>query len=307
MRYTIGVDIGGTNIKAGLVWKGKVIKKINLLTRADDGPEQCINQIKSAVQYFIDQASAIGIGIAGIIDSKDGVVRYSPNLTGWSNIELARILSQTFEKPVKIINDVNAILLGEWIYGAGKGFKNIFLFTLGTGIGGAAVCEGRLLFGANGFAGEFGHTVINFNGPECLCRNFGCLERYVGARYIVELAEKKIKKSVSRLNKYRQLSPRLIAEEAKKGDRVAQEVFEEIGYYIGIGLSNIINLFDPEIVIISGGIARAGKIIFEPVRKTVAQKVLGPEYRKIKIIPAKLGDNGGILGSAHFVRARDLS
>ncbi len=307
MKYTIGVDIGGTNIKAGLVCDGKVVKKITIRTRAEHGPQACINQIKSAVQYFIDRASGIGIGIAGIIDSKNGVVRYSPNLIGWKDIKLARILRQAFKKPVKIINDVNAILLGEWLYGAGKGYRNIFLFTLGTGIGGAAVCEGRLLFGANGFAGEFGHTVINFNGPECLCGNFGCLERYGGARYIVELARKKIKSSTSRLKKYRVLNPKLIADEAKKGDRVAQEIFKEVGYYIGIGISNIINLFDPEIVIVSGGIARAGKILFAPMRKTVAQRILGPEYRRIKIIPAKLGDNGGILGSAHFVRARNFS
>lgn len=307
MKYTIGVDVGGTNIKAGLVCKEEVIEKIILSTKAQDGPEKCITQIKFAVQHFIDRASAIGIGIAGIIDSKNGVVRYSPNLIGWRNIELAKILNQIFKKPVKIINDVNAILLGEWIYGAAKGYKNVFLFTLGTGIGGAAICEGKLLFGANGFAGEFGHTVINFNGPECLCGSSGCLERYVGARYIVELARNKIKKSVSSLKKYHLLTPKLIAEQVKKGDRVALTVFNEIGYYIGVGVSNVINLFDPELVIISGGIARAGKILFEPIRKTVAERILGSEYRRIKIVPAKLGDKGGILGSAYFVRTRNFS
>ncbi|MGQ9817141.1 MAG: ROK family protein [bacterium] len=307
MKCTIGVDIGGTNIKAGLVCKERVIEKIMLSTKAEDGPEKCITQIKSAIQHFIDRGSAIGVGIAGIIDSVNGVVRYSPNLRGWRNIKLARILNQTFNKPVKLINDVNAILLGEWIYGAGRGYKNIFLFTLGTGIGGAAICEGKLLFGANGFAGEFGHSVINFNGPECLCGNFGCLESYAGARYIVELAQKKSRKSASNLRKYDLLTPKLIAEEARKGDRVAQEVFDEIGYYIGVGISNIINLFDPELVLVSGGIARAGKILFEPIRKTVAQKILCPEYRHTKIVPAKLYDSGGILGAAYFVRTRNLS
>lgn len=302
MKYTLGIDIGGTNIKAGIIYRDKVIKKVNLLTRGDDGPQECINQIKKAIRNFVKEASTIGIGIAGIIDSKNGIVRYSPNLRGWQDVELGKILKKEFKIPVKILNDVNAILLGEYIYGAGRGYKNVFLFTLGTGVGGAVICEDRLLFGTNGFAGEFGHTVINFNGPKCLCGNYGCLERYVGAKYIVELAKRKISKVESRLKDYKELTPKLIADEAKKGDRVAKEVFEEIAYYIGIGVSNIVNLFDPEVVIISGGISQAGKILFEPIRKIVKERILGPNYRRLKIIPAKLGDDAGILGSAYFAR-----
>ncbi|MEO0123176.1 MAG: ROK family protein [candidate division WOR-3 bacterium] len=304
MKFAIGIDVGGTNIKAGLVFKGRVIKKEKLPTLADAGPEECINQIKNAIKNFVKASSSIGIGIAGIIDSRNGIVRYSPNLKGWYDIELARILKKEFKRSVKILNDVNAILLGEWIYGAGKGYKNIFLFTLGTGVGGAAICEGKMLFGANGFAGEFGHTVINFNGPKCVCGNFGCLERYVGSRYIVELALRKLARKKSSLRKYNNLTPKIIASEARKGDSVAREVFEEIGYYIGIGVSNIINLFDPDIVIISGGISNAGKILFEPIKKTVKRLILGPEYRNVKIVPAKLGDDAGILGSAHFANAK---
>uniref|UniRef100_A0A7V0Z549 ROK family protein n=1 Tax=candidate division WOR-3 bacterium TaxID=2052148 RepID=A0A7V0Z549_UNCW3 len=303
MRYTLGIDIGGTNIKAGLVHKENVIKRIGLKTKAEDGPDRCLAQIKSIIRSF-NNISKIGIGIAGIIDSQKGIVRYSPNLKGWYNIKLAEPLKKEFKTTIRILNDVNAILLGEWIYGAGKGYKNIFLFTLGTGVGGAAVCEGKLLFGASGFAGEFGHTVINFNGPECACGNYGCLERYVGSRHIVEIAKKKIAEKRSNLKNYKDLTPKIIANEAKKGDAVAKEVFEEIGYYIGIGVSNIINLFDPEVVIISGGISRAGKILFEPIRRTIRERVLGLEYRNLKIVPAKLGDDAGILGAAHFADYR---
>ncbi len=299
MRYTLGIDIGGTNIKAGLVHKGNVIKKISFETKAEDGPDNCIAQIKSIIRSF-NNISNIGIGIAGIIDSKKGIVRYSPNLKGWYNIKLTEPLKKEFKTTVRILNDVNAILLGEWIYGAGKGYKNIFLFTLGTGVGGAAVCEGKLLFGANGFAGEFGHTVISFNGPECVCGNYGCLERYVGSRYIVELTKKKLARKRSNLKNYKDPTPKIIANEAKKGDTVAKEVFEEIGNYIGIGVSNIINLFDPEVVIISGGISRAGKILFDPIKRTVRERILGLKYRNLKIVPAKLGDGAGIIGAAHF-------
>ncbi len=300
MKFAIGIDVGGTNIKAGVVFNGRVFKKEILSTLAGEGPEICINQIKTAIKNFVKISSSIGIGIAGIIDSKNGVVRYSPNLKGWHDIKLAKILRHEFKKPVKILNDVNAILLGEWIYGAGKGYNNVFLFTLGTGVGGAAICEGQMLFGTNGFAGEFGHTVINFNGPKCACGNFGCLERYVGSRYILEIALRKSKRKKSSLKKYNLLTPKIIASEAKKGDPVAREVFEEIGYYIGIGVSNIINLFDPEIIIISGGISNAGSILFKPIRKTLKKLILGPQYRNVQIVPAKLGDDAGILGAAYF-------
>jgi glucokinase len=302
MKYKafIGVDIGGTNIKSALVINGKIKNRIKLSTKANLGVTKSIRQIKLAIEPFIKKASAIGIGIAGIIDSKNGIVRFSPNLKGWHTITLASILKNEFKKPVKILNDANAICLGEWKYGAARGYNNVFLFTLGTGVGGAAVCEGKLLVGANSFAGELGHTVIKYDGPKCRCGNYGCLERYVGARYINSLAQKKIKKKKSSLKNYKRLTPEIIAQEAKKGDTIAQEVFSEIGYYIGIGVTNIIDLFDPDIVVMSGGISRAGRPLFEPIKKTVFQKVLGAEYRNYKVVPAQLGDDAGILGAVSF-------
>ncbi len=300
MSDTIGIDVGGTNIKAGLVHNNKVIRKVVLPTMADKGPDFCIAQIKKAIKSFQTKVLKVGIGIAGIVDSKNGIVKYSPNFKGWFDIQLADILRKESGKEVRLLNDVNAVLLGEWQYGAGRGYNNLFLFTVGTGIGGAAVCEGKMVFGANGFAGEFGHTIIKYNGPKCVCGKKGCLERFVGSRYIVQRALSKIKSQRSTLRKYKLLTPRVIAQEARNGDIVALKVFEETGYYIGIGVSNIINLLDPEVVIISGGIARAGRILFESIRKTVRKIVIGNQYRQYKIIPAKLGDNAGILGSAYF-------
>lgn len=296
----VGVDIGGTNIKSALVRYGKIKSRITLPTKAHLGPEESINQIKSAIRPFIKKAHGIGIGIAGLIDSNKGIVKFSPNLPGWHNIKLVQILKKEFKKPVRILNDVDAICLGEWKYGAGKGYNNVFLFTLGTGVGGAAICEGKPLFGAHGFAGEFGHSVIKFNGPQCLCGNYGCVERFVGAQYIVALAKRKMKKERSSLKKYKNLTPRIIAQEAKKGDSVSKKIFLEIGFYIGIGVANIIALFDPGVVIISGGVSRAGRILFEPIRKTVVKRVMGAEYRNYKIIPPKLGDDAGILGAVYF-------
>ena len=163
----IGIDIGGTNIKAALIKNSKIIKSVKVPSHANKEPAVLITQIKKAIRSFTDPVSGIGIGIAGIIDSKKGIVRYSPNLAGWTDVRLAYIIKKEYKVPVSILNDVNAICLGEWKYGAGRGYDNIFLFTLGTGVGGDAVCQGGLLFGANGFAGEFGHSVIKFDGKNC--------------------------------------------------------------------------------------------------------------------------------------------
>jgi len=289
----IGIDVGGTNIKSGLVNRNLIIRRYLIPTLTNSGLDATLNQIFNAVYKLGGDFSAIGIGIAGIIDSKNGIVRFSPNLKGWHNVKLAEILKKEFKKPVRILNDVNAILFGEWLFGAGRGYKNVFLFTLGTGVGGAMVCEGKMVFGYNGFAGEFGHMTIKFDGAKCLCGNYGCLERYVGARAIIKLAQRKMAKYDSSLKKLPQLTPEIIAQEAKRGDKVARDVFSEIGEIIGIGISNIINFLDPEVVIVSGGIARAGRILFEPI-------ILGEKYRSFKILPGQLGDDAGILGAAHF-------
>ncbi|HEX7319399.1 MAG TPA: ROK family protein [bacterium] len=301
----LGLDIGGTNIKAGVVNAGKIVRRYRFPTRAHQR-QAAVEQIKRVVDRFAGRISAVGIGCAGIIDSEKGIVRYSPNFAGWENVELGPILARDFNKPVRVINDVNAIMLGEWKYGAARGYDNAFLFTLGTGVGGAAVVEGKLLFGACGFAGEFGHTTIDFKGPRCACGNRGCLERYVGSRHIVDLARRLIRNERSALRAYGALSPRIIAREARRGDRVARAVFDRIGTYIGIGVSSIVNLLDPEIVIVSGGIARAGAILFDPVRRTVDQLILGATFRDLKIIPAKLGDDAGVLGAAAWAAEKSV-
>lgn len=302
----VGVDVGGTNIKAALVQDSRVQERTRLPTKVHLGLKVSLQQIKSGIRPFITRAHGVGIGIAGLVDSKKGVVRFSPNLPGWHNIKLARILKEEFRKPVKILNDVDAFCLGEWQYGAAKGYDNVFLFTLGTGVGGAAICEGRPLFGAHGFAGEFGHSIIKYNGRKCPCGNRGCLETYVGAHHIVALAKRKMRKERSAMRRYKDLTPKIIAREAKKGDKVARKVFSEIGYYIGAGVTNIIVLFDPDVVIISGGVSRAGKILFDPIRKIVAQRVIGAEYRRSKILPPKLGDDAGVIGAVYYASSSKL-
>lgn len=300
----IGIDVGGTNIKAALVLGRKIIGRSRRATLAKAGAQHTIRQIKSTIEPLQKEAHSISIGIAGIIDSQNGVVKYSPNLKGWNDIPLATILHKEFNLPTHVLNDVDAICLGEWKYGVARGHDNVFLFTLGTGVGGAAICEGKLLFGANRFAGEFGHTTINWKGPKCVCGHHGHLERYVGAKYIVALAKKKMRVRKSSLSQYSVLTPEIIARAAKGADNVAIEVFAEIGYYIGIGVANILALFDPDIVVITGGIAHAGRVLFDPVRKSVKQLVLGASMRHYRIVAARLGDDAGILGAALFAQMK---
>jgi glucokinase len=294
----IGLDVGGTNIKAGLVRNGKIIQRGHYPTRTRKSDRSVVDQIRSAIRDYGDRAATIGIGIAGIIDSPRGIVRYSPNL-GWEDMPLGKILTKEFHRPVRIINDVNAILYGEWHYGAARGYDDVFLFTLGTGVGGAAICGGKMVFGANGFAGEFGHATINFNGPKCTCGNYGCLESYVGTKFFLRRARRRMRKIPTRLRRYPRLTPKIIGDEAKKGDRLSRELFGEIGYYLGIGISNLLNLFDPALIVISGGIARAGRFLFPPIRQVVKDTDQGARHRRYKIVTGKLGDDAGILGAAY--------
>ena len=299
----VGVDVGGTNIKCARVQNGEILERVIVETRAEDGFEHSYKQILSGLGSLTKKVRGIGIGIAGIIDSAEGIVRYSPNMPGWDDIPLARLLKKKFGVRVRILNDVNAFCLGEWQFGAARGCSDVFMLTVGTGVGGAAVCSGRPQFGAHGFAGEIGHMMIKEDGKKCLCGNRGCLEGYVGVKPIVRLARKLMRKKKSSLRKYRSITPQIIAEEARKDDRIARRVYERIGYYLGVGITNIIHLYDPQIVIVSGGISKAGRILFDPLRKTVKQHVMGSTYRKCRIVPPALGDNGGVLGAVYFAKS----
>ena len=300
MPSLIGVDIGGTNIKAALIQGGRITRRRRIPTNAHQGVTAVINQIARAIDG-LEKKAAVGVGIAGLIDSVHGIVRFSPNLRGWHNVPLARLLGQRTGVRVRITNDVNAITLGEWKFGAGRGARNMFCFTLGTGVGGGIVANGELVTGRNNMAGEFGHMTIAHQGLECKCGNIGCLERYVGAEYIVKLAQKKMAGRKTALKRYDRLTPKIIAETARH-DRVAREVFAEVGACIGAGLVNIIHLLDPEVVVITGGISRAGRVLFDPIKDVLQKRAMSYQTRGVRLMPGKLGDDAGMLGAAYFAR-----
>lgn len=298
MPGLIGVDIGGTNIKAALIQGGRITRRRRIPTNAHQGVAAVINQIARAIDG-LGKKAAVGVGIAGLIDSERGIVRFSPNLRGWHNVPLARLLTQRTGVRVKLTNDVNAITLGEWKFGAGRGARNMFCFTLGTGVGGGIVANGELVTGRNNMAGEFGHMTIDHVGRACKCGNTGCLERYVGAEYIVALAKKMMRGKKTVLKRFTKLTPRIIAVAARR-DHVARAVFARVGAYIGAGLVNIIHLLDPEVVVITGGISRAGRILLDPIKDVLEKRAMSFAARGVKLVRGKLGDDAGVLGAAYF-------
>ena len=288
MRYAIGIDIGGTKIAGGLVHKNRIVKRTEIA--AGKG---MVNRIKDLISRLLktERPFRIGIGCAGLVDSKRGIVYYSPNILEFRNTRLARIIEHEFRIKTLILNDVNAFLLGEWLYGAGKGYKNLVGLTVGTGIGGAAVVDKRLLWGDRFMGGEFGHMVIDEDGPRCSCGKKGCLEIMAAQKAIIRMAKKR---------KLARTDPKGVAELAKKGNQRAIRIYDQIGYHLAVGIGNLVNIFAPEAVIIGGGIGNAGRILFDPIRRYVKKQVMGYEHRDLKILKTELGNRANIIGAGGF-------
>ena len=353
-RYSIGVDLGGTDIKAGLVSSaGDVSCRVRLPTDVEiGGPKVVAARIAEAVRQVlvrvetdgIDltskksespgegtshlQADAdrheigVGLGAPGLIIAETGIVHFSPNFPGWSDIPLVAYVNAELTKlhPTKhnaqtdthkkykpilrgMDNDVNAMTLGELHHGAGVGYESLVALTLGTGVGGGVVIDGSVYHGSRNTAGELGHTVVEPNGRVCGCGNLGCLEAYAGAKNIVERIQEKIENGrrsslTDAIQDGVALTPQRIAEAAEAGDALAIEIFAETGRYIGIALTSIAHILNPQIAIIGGGIAEAGEeLLFEPIRKEFAKRAMDIPAQ-MKIVKAHLGNDAGIVGAA---------
>ncbi|NOX96949.1 MAG: ROK family protein [Nitrospirae bacterium] len=314
MQHLIGVDLGGTNLKVALLdKKGEIRKKTSVLTAR--GKQAVLQQIIESIEKVLEKTGVkksavlgIGIGTPGLVDNIHGIVRGFTNIKGWRNVPLKEYVEREIKLPVYVDNDVNLMTLGELMCGAGRGAKNIVCLTLGTGVGGGIVIEGNLYRGSTLSAGEIGHVSVNADGPRCICGSYGCLERYVGNAYIVKKAVEAIEGGRRSIIKklvegdLKAVTPRVISRAARQGDRLAGEIWEETGRYIGIVLSGVVNLLDPEIIVIGGGVAQAGRLLFEPIRKTVKERAMSIPARKVKIVPAKLGKDAGLIGAGMLVK-----
>ncbi len=311
-KFAIGVDLGGTSIKVGVVSKeGKIEKKISVDTLADGGPDIVIHQIKKGIDLVLDkyikQVVGIGIGSPGVVAAKKGMVEHPPNLPGWEKVPLGKIIEKAYKIDTFVENDANAAAVGELIFGAGKDLENFIMVTLGTGVGSGIIINGKLYRGETGAAGELGHITIDYKGPQCNCGNIGCVETYVGNNYMVERVsvelgnhpESKIFELLD--NNLGQLSPKIICDAANSGDQYAKSVVVETGRYLGFGLASVVNLLDISKIIIGGGVAGFGKMLFDSIQDTIKERTLKSLKDRIEVLPAKLKNEAGILGASALV------
>ncbi|MBN2379121.1 ROK family protein [candidate division WOR-3 bacterium] len=301
---SLGIDIGGTNTVLGSVdSEGRVVQTVRLKTRMQDGPDALVEDIFIQATRMMGERriSQVGAGIAGLIDHRKGIVRSSPNLESWSDLPLKDMLHERFRVPVAVGNDVNAIAWGEYRFG-GYDTEDLFCFTLGTGVGGGIVSQGRLILGANDAAAEFGHTAFEGNS-RCSCGIAGCLEAYVGSERLVRKAKRRMRLAspLIKLVSKAELTPKLLAQAAREGDEVARKIFTEAGERIGRALGNVVQLIDPEVIVVNGGISKAGDLIIEPIRQALKRYTMPLKGRKLRVVRSKLGERAGILGAARLV------
>ena len=331
--FDIGIDLGGTNTKIGLVDDaGRVKARRVLLTRAGAGPAQALKRVGAVIEELRKRrkVASVGIGIAGLVDHTAGIVRVPPNLPGWNGTPVKRMLEKLTGLPVYCANDANVVALGEWLYGAGRGCRHLLCVTLGTGVGGGIIAAGRLLTGANDAAGEIGHASIFADGLPCACGHNGCVERYIGARYIEDRARKRVRAQVKRLKDHKnqtslfpgmkpegsslmlefakgdtaRITMREIGRAARARDRLAVTLVEEVGDYLGTALANAVELLDPERIVIGGGVSGIGRPLLKAVRKSVFCRTQALPGRKLEIVFSELGIDAGIIGAS---RLRELA
>jgi glucokinase len=314
-RYIIGVDIGGTNTRASVAEKdGRILSEGHRPTKAMDGPDESIPQIIDAIREAIENGKVsasdicgIGMGVPGRHKTREGIVLWSPNFKDWAGLQLLQPFRDAFGVPVFMGNDVNVAALGEFRFGAGSGVNSMVMLTLGTGIGGGIILDGKLWKGANEGAGEIGHQIINPNGRLCGCGRYGDLESEANQGGIIERARRKIQmgRKTSLVHRVEgdpdALTPEIIAEAAFEGDELSLEVLQETGYFVGIGVANAINLLNPEMVVIGGGIARAGFVLWDPIMRTVKANALAEALEVCQVVPSELRDDAGILGGVTLV------
>lgn len=320
-RFVIGVDIGGTKVAAALV-RGRLPgtgartpdevetpELVDRFTTLHDftSQESALRGIEDGIADLVHgsrRVEGIGVGVASMVDFAAGRIVESVNLP-LADVPLLDLLQERFGVPVVVDNDANAAAIGEWVYGAGAGTRDMIMLTLGTGVGGGIISGGRPLRGASGAAAEIGHIIIDVNGPKCPanCPNHGCLEAYVAGPAMGAAARAAAEHEPDSalglaLAEGRTVDSRLLTRLAHEGDAGAIAVLERVGEYLGAGLVTLSNIFDPELVVIGGGAAAAGELLFAPARRVLVARALPPARDRVRIVPAALGPDAGFIGAA---------
>lgn len=301
-------------MRAGIVdtETGEVTNLISVPTISREGQDAVIRRMADLFLNVIETSGhkvsdigGIGIGAPGQIDIENGRTVFLPNLPGnWVNAPVAEKIQEYTGLSTYLLNDVRAITFGEWKFGAGRGARTLAVYAIGTGIGGGLVVENQLHLGVGGAAGELGHSMIDYDGPVCGCGNRGCLEMYASSPAIAAAGIKAVVQGwttkIGELAGYdlNKITAKTVSTAASMGDAVAMQIYEQVGFYLGIAISNTICNIAPDMIIIGGGGVQAGDLLLNPIRKTVRERVKLVDTSKISIVPAKLGDNGGVIGCA---------
>ena len=313
-KKILSLDVGGTKL-AGAVFdsSGKLLRYSTRLTRSSadsKDADSVFDRLAGLGESLLRKEGVggalkcVGAGCAGPLDSEKGVIYAPPNLHCWDGFPLKERLEKHFGVPAVVDNDANAAALGEQRFGAGRGHSHILYITASTGIGAGLVLDGKVYRGADYGAGEFGHMILARNGPRCNCGGRGCLEAFASGTAIAKRAQREIRRAPDSLlagmraeKGEKNLSAKDIFAAARKGDPLASKIVNDAAEYLGIGITSVIHLLNPEIIIIGGGMARAGRLLFEPVRRIVAERAQKSLAENVQIVPAKLGGKAGLYGS----------
>lgn len=303
---SVGIDFGGTSVKIGLCRGAEIVARpAPIPTREFDGPEALIDAMAARVGALVSEfrgIRSVGIGVPGFVDEATGHVHRLTNVPGWVEIPLRRILEDVTGLPAKAENDANCMTWAEYRLGAGRGARNLVAVTLGTGVGGGLILDGRLFHGSASGAGEIGQMSVDHRGRAGTYGNTGALEEYVGNNEIAARA-RKLYREAGRTIGESDCSPAALAAAAREGDAVALRMWDEIAGYLACGLSNCVWLLNPDVIVIGGGIARAGRVLFDPLREKLRNRLADTFRKELKVVPARFGNDAGIIGSAAVARS----
>jgi glucokinase len=314
VRFVLGIDIGGTNLVVGSVAEdgSSMVASASEPTHSEAGATDVVDRLVGLAERAIAttrreapgaEILGVGVGAPGPLDTKRGIVLLTPNL-GWVNMPLRQLIHDRLGLPAALDNDANCAVLGEWWVGAARGARHAIGITIGTGIGGGLIIDGQLYHGASDVAGEIGHTTIDTEGRRCKCGNYGCLEAYasgpnIALRAVEELeagAESRLRTLVG--GDLSQITAQTVYQAAADGDELALEVVNDTAKFLGVGIGNLLNVFNPEVVVVCGGVTLAGDHLFEPLRREVARRAFKPAVTACRIVPGELAGTAGVYGAA---------
>jgi len=323
-QFIVGIDLGGTNIAAGAMPTDgtREIAMRMIPTLSENGAEAVVDRIAALIEDVIRETQnetgaersdflGVGIGSPGPLDRARGVVIITPNL-GWRDFPLRDEVSKRVNLPATLDNDANCATLGEWWCGAAKGGRNVVGMTIGTGIGGGLIIDGKLYHGSSDSAAEIGHTTIDSTGRRCKCGNYGCLEAYTSGPAIADRARESLEGDDDSLligmvdGDVKKITAQTVFEAAKRGDRTASEVVRDTAHFLGVGVSNLLNIFNPDIFVIAGGVTQAGDLLFDPLRAEVKRRAFKPAVDACRIVAGALPLSAGVVGAVATFRAQTL-